>query len=62
MEKAKLLLRNRSLDIETICAQCGYLEQSSVIRLFKAEVGVTPGKYRESCSTNSAPETPKFHP
>ena len=47
IEHAKNLLVSSSLDINAICEQCGYLDLSSFIRLFKAETGVSPGKYRE---------------
>lgn len=51
IDRAKELLRNSSLDIEEICAQCGYFDQSSFIRLFKAAVGMPPGKFREVSGT-----------
>ena len=37
-----------ALDINEVCEQCGYLDLSSFIRLFKSETGVSPGKYRET--------------
>ena len=45
--RAKELLTTTRLDISEICTRCGYLDQSSFIRLFKAEAGVSPGKFRE---------------
>ena len=50
IDRAKHLLTDTDLDISEICIQCGYLDPSSFIRLFKAEVGVPPGKFRESIS------------
>ena len=47
VERAKELLTSTELDVSAICEQCGYLDQSSFIRLFKSETGVSPGKYRE---------------
>ena len=35
------------LDIGEICAQCGYVDTSSFIRLFRSETCISPGKYRE---------------
>lgn len=45
--RAKELLVTTSLDVNEICTQCGYLDLSSFIRLFKSEVGVSPGRFRE---------------
>lgn len=47
IDRAKELLLHTDLDIGEICVQCGYLDASSFIRLFKAEVGIPPGKFRE---------------
>ena len=47
IDHAKELLTSTSLDINEICEQCGYVDLSSFIRLFKSEVGVSPGKYRK---------------
>ena len=47
IEHARALLIHSTLDINEICAQCGYLDLSSFIRLFKSETGTSPGKYRE---------------
>ena len=47
LNKAKQLLSTTTLDLTEICLQCGYTDQSSFIRVFKAKEGKTPGKYRE---------------
>lgn len=49
--KAKDLLVTTGLELSDICLQCGYADQSSFIRAFKAREGMTPGKYRESART-----------
>lgn len=46
IERAKELLISSDLDINLLCAKCGYLDLSSFIRLFKSETGVSPGKFR----------------
>ncbi len=48
IERAKELLTSTELDINEICEQCGYLDLSSFIRLFKSKTGVSPGKFRET--------------
>lgn len=48
IKHAKELLVSSNLDINEICEQCGYLDLSSFIRLFKSETGVSPGKFRET--------------
>jgi len=48
IKHAKELLVSSDLDINEICEQCGYLDLSSFIRLFKSETGVSPGKFRET--------------
>ena len=47
ISRAKELLITTEQDINEICTQCGYLDLSSFIRLFKSEVGVSPGRFRE---------------
>lgn len=47
LDRAKQLLTTTNLDLADICRQCGYADQSSFIRAFKAKEGETPGKYRE---------------
>jgi two-component system, response regulator YesN len=47
IEKAKELLKQTDKSIQDIVYIIGYLNVSSFIRKFKAETGVTPGKFRE---------------
>lgn len=51
---AKELLITTDLDINEICIQCGYLDLSSFIRLFKSEIGVSPGRFREMNKNNAS--------
>ena len=48
IDRARMLLVTTDLPLQTVCDQCGYVDVSSFIRLFKAETGVSPGKLRES--------------
>lgn len=47
VEHAKKLLVSSELDVNELCEECGYIDLSSFIRMFKSETGVSPGKYRE---------------
>ena len=47
LDQAKRLLQDTQLELADICAQCGYNDLSSFIRLFKSKTGETPGRYRE---------------
>ena len=55
IDRAKALLVTTQLDIGEICTQCGYVDPSSFIRLFRSETGVSPGKYREIHRRADAP-------
>ena len=55
IDRAKALLVETQLDIGEICAQCGYVDTSSFIRLFRSETGISPGKYREIHRRADAP-------
>ena len=46
---AKFLLRTTSKKLDEIAAECGFEDKSYFCRRFTASVGLTPGKYRESC-------------
>lgn len=46
MEHAKVLLRQGRLTLEEICRQVGYNDVSYFSRVFKREIGVTPGVFR----------------
>lgn len=48
IDRAKQLLAETDLDLNNICVQCGYIDISSFSRLFKSEVGISPGTYREN--------------
>jgi|ERR1051325_186453 AraC-like DNA-binding protein len=47
VEKARQLLSESSLKISAIAARVGLLDPSQFISDFRAEMGVTPGSYRE---------------
>lgn len=46
IEAAKQLLENTTLTISQIAKQIGYANDIGLIRLFKKQEGITPGKYR----------------
>lgn len=48
IERAKQLLAETDLNLSNICVQCGYIDVSNFARLFKSEVGMSPGVYREN--------------
>ena len=48
IDLAKRLLSETNLSMNEICNRCGYIDISSFTRLFKAEVGISPGVYRET--------------
>lgn len=48
MERAKSLLQNTNLKINTICTQVGYPDPKYFCTLFKKLTGVTPNQYRSS--------------
>ena len=48
VDRARMLLITTDLPLQTVCDQCGYMDVSSFIRLFKTETGISPGKLRES--------------
>lgn len=47
MEKAKHLLRNTDMSLESIAFEIGYCNTSAFIRAFKRETGITPANYRK---------------
>lgn len=47
IDKTKKLLLETDLNINEIVFEVGYSNSSSFIRRFKAQTGITPGKYRE---------------
>ena len=46
IERAKAMLRDRSVAIATIAVACGFSSQSHLNAVFKRHTGVTPGRYR----------------
>ncbi len=50
VEKAAFLLKETQTPIAEIALRCGYSEQSSLTRQFKATVGTPPGEYRRQNS------------
>lgn len=49
VERASLLLMNRSMRIEEIAERIGYQSAHSFSRFFRSMVGVSPHMYRETC-------------
>jgi AraC-like DNA-binding protein len=47
MEKAKHLLNDSDLSLQSVANLSGYYNLPSFIRRFKAEIGITPGEYRK---------------
>lgn len=50
IEKAKELLSNPHLRIETVARACGFGSNKSLAKAFNREVGMSPGEYREGCA------------
>ena len=50
MERAKELLKNRTLKLHEIARMVGYRDAEYFSKIFKREVGCTPSRYRESLS------------
>jgi AraC family transcriptional regulator len=46
IERAKELLRNRSLNVLDVALSCGFKDASHFSRVFKAIVGYPPRDYR----------------
>ena len=47
IERAKTMLRDRSVPIATVAVACGFSSQSHLNAVFKRHTGVTPGRYRQ---------------
>jgi len=47
IEAAKRMLKNKSINIESVCQQVGYTNVSHFIKTFQKYVGMTPAKYRD---------------
>ncbi|HEY8924353.1 MAG TPA: helix-turn-helix transcriptional regulator, partial [Polyangia bacterium] len=48
IERAKTMLRDRSVPIAMIAIACGFSSQSHLNAVFKRHTGATPGQYRNS--------------
>jgi len=51
LKKASLLLKQSKLDLPYILPQCGFVDESSFIRLFRKEFRLTPIAYRKAFAT-----------
>jgi len=47
IEKSKLILQNRSVELVEVAGMVGYDDQSYFTRIFKRFTGIPPGRYRE---------------
>jgi AraC family transcriptional regulator len=47
VERAKVMLRDRSVPIVRVAAACGFSSQSHLNAIFKRHTGSTPGRYRQ---------------
>ena len=47
IERAKALLRRKSLPLKALAADCGFADQSHFNRIFRKVVGLTPVEYRK---------------
>lgn len=51
VERAKVLLRQRSPSLTAIALQCGFVDQSHFTRVFARHAGLTPGAWRRMAGT-----------
>ena len=49
-EAQRMLIENPNYSNDTISAECGFSSHAHLYRVFKAKVGMTPGKWRDSIS------------
>ena len=54
IEKAKQLLRQTNMKINTIASQCGFRSASYFIVVFRKQLGMSPGEYRSVTSQNES--------
>lgn len=47
LQKAKVLVTNTTLPIAQIASDCGFSSQSHMTDLFRAKIGITPGRMRK---------------
>lgn len=51
LEKARRLLRESTLTLSMVCAECGFSDQSYFTKLFREHFGMPPGAFRQSAQT-----------
>lgn len=61
IERSRELLERTAASIEQIAYQSGYEDQNSYRKIFKRELGVTPGEYRSRVALASIQSTKTFH-
>ena len=49
ISKAKQLLEDTRLQVQTVALHCGMVDRHYFSRVFKKETGMTPNQYRQSC-------------
>lgn len=49
IEQSLTLLHDRNHSLSSIAYHCGFADQSHFIRAFRAQMGCSPGKYRQLC-------------
>jgi two-component system response regulator YesN len=57
MEKAKELLADSGLKIQTICEKVGFHDHNYFSKAFKKQCGLSPQEYRTQLAASGAPET-----
>ena len=55
LNAACAMLRNSHIDLARIAKDCGFNDQTSMTRLFRLELKITPLKYRRRFSEASIP-------
>src|SRR5262249_12050379 len=58
IDRAKSLLAESGLSLAEIALACGFWDQSHFTRVFTADVGTSPGRWRRSCK--GVPESGSF--
>ena len=54
IEEAKQMLERSDLSVDAVAEEVGYEDPTHFRRLFKRQVGVTPGRYRKRFRAPSA--------
>ena len=55
LDLAAVALAGSDLPLSRIAADAGFYDQSHFTRLFRDEIGVTPGEYRRACGVRTHP-------